>query len=98
MQINRAESGRASPSHVGCGLQNVQLGSQSSSKIAFRNIETFICRLNIIRLRFEHAVSLLEIKQGAAHFRGAGTASGYQGLHACFAPGAWTLIASFTSR
>src|SRR5207244_9903406 len=95
VQVDCTESRRASPSDVGCGLQDVELCSQSRSKIAFGNVESFICGLNVTCLRFEHAISLLEIKKSAAHFRGNGASSGCQSLHGRFAPGARGLDAPF---
>src|SRR4029077_15098464 len=95
MQINCAESGRTGPSHVGRSLQDIKLCSQSSGKIAFGDVERFICGLNIAGLGFQDAFSLLEIKKSAAHLGCNSTTSGCQRRNSAFASGACGLHAAF---
>src|SRR5436190_4504916 len=98
MQINCAQSGGASPGYVGCGLQDVELCSQSSGEIAFGDFESAICGLDISCLSFEHASSLFEIEKCTAHFRGYTAPCCCQGLHGRLAPGPRCLHPSFGSK
>src|SRR5580700_9551775 len=95
MQINCAKAGRTGPSHVGRSLQDIKLCSQSSSKIAFRDVERLICCLNVVCLGFEYPFGLLKIKKSAAHLRGNSAPGRPQCLHSGFASGARGLHASF---
>jgi len=81
VQINRAQSRRPGSGHVGCGLQDVELRSQSGGEIRLRNLERFIGCLDTFGRRFEHALGLFEIKKRAPDFRGNAAARSFQRRH-----------------
>ena len=70
MQINCAQPGCAGASHVGRGLQNIELCSQPGGEICFCDLERFVCGLDIFSFRFQHVVRLPEVEERAANFGG----------------------------
>ena len=96
VQINRAQSRRARPGDVGCGLQDVELCPQARCEIAFGYIERFVRGLYVFCFAFEHTLGLLKIEKRAAHFRGDTPPRCCQSLHGCLAPGARRLHPPFS--
>ena len=69
MKIDRAQSRGPGARHVGRGLKNIELRSQSRAEISFCDLEGFIGVLHVAGFRFEDAIRLLEIEKGAPHIR-----------------------------
>src|SRR5438552_8537969 len=95
VQIDRAQSRGARPRYIRCGLQDVELCSQSSCEITLGRIERFVCRLHISCLGFEHALGLLKVEKRAAYFGSNAPARCCQSFHRCLAPGARCLHPPF---
>ena len=95
VQIDRAQSRRPRPGNVGCGLQDIELCSQTGGEICLRNLKRFIGRLHTFRCRFEHGLALLKIEKCAPHFRGDGAPRGFERRHCRFAARAGGLHSAF---
>src|SRR5205085_1999387 len=86
VQIDRTQSSRLRSCHIGRGLQDVELRSQSGSEIRFCDLERVVGGLNILGFGLENTVGLFQIEKYAADFRSNSTSGCFQGLHRCVTP------------
>ena len=68
VQIDCAQFRRPRSGDISCCLKDVELCSQSRTKVALGHLESFVSSLHILRLGFEDALCLLKVKKCAAHF------------------------------
>ena len=88
MQVDRTQSSRLRPCHIGGGLQDVQLRPQSGGEIGLGDLERISGSLNILGFGLENAVGLFQVEKYAANFRSNSASGCFQGLHRCVTPSA----------
>ena len=69
VQIDRAQSRSPGARHVGCGLKNIELCSQSRAEISFRDLKRFIGVLHVARFGYENPVCLLKVEERTPDIR-----------------------------
>src|SRR5262245_48681302 len=87
MQVDRTQSSRLSPCHIGGGLQDIELRPQSGGEIGFGDLKRISGSLSILGFGLENAISLFQVEKYAANFRGDSAPGCFHGVHRCVTPG-----------
>ncbi len=69
VKIDRAQSRSPGARHIGCGLKNIELCSQSRAEISFRDLEGFIGVLHVAGFGYENPVCLLKVEERTPDIR-----------------------------